>query len=216
MRYRILSAVIITLSLILRSDRRIRLSVLSLAASGLAKCTQSVMLRTFLEISKQHKVITMLGSRRVAGRCGIVLLCGLLAACSAYDKYTQRETLGTDELAEKGDAQAQLDVGRSFASAGQDAQAIYWLCQASVQGRVDAQLELARLFEQRGGTDAPGGNRLSDVGSAFFWYTAAASQGSDDGLEARSRLAKSMSADEVNRVKQRATRWKQANCGMRP
>ena len=154
----------------------------------------------------------MLGSRRIAGLCGVALLHGLLAGCSAYEKYNQRESLTTDELAEQGNTQAQYDLGKSFAGAGQDAQAIYWLCRASVQGRVEAQLELARLFERRGGTDDPGGDRLSDLGGAFFWYTAAGSQGSDEGLEARSRLAKTMTADQINDVKQRATRWKQAKC----
>ena len=62
-------------------------------------------------------------------------------------------------------------------------QAIYWLCQAAAQGHVSAQMRLASIFENDAGIPVAASNRLSNRGSAYFWYTAAASQGNDQGVD---------------------------------
>ena len=55
-------------------------------------------------------------------------------------------------------------------------------------------------------------NRLSNRGSAYFWYTAAASQGNDEALINRDSLAVDMDNKEIADIKRRATRWQQAVC----
>ncbi len=118
--------------------------------------------------------------------------------------------------AEAGDADAQYQLGRAYArNAGEDSRperAIYWLCRAAVQGHVAAQYELGGWYERSGAGGARGSRYLSDFGSAYFWYTAAASQGEDKAFAARARVIKDMEPGEIVEAKRRATRWRQATC----
>lgn len=152
-------------------------------------------------------------------RVGVLMtVCAGLWGCGGYLKqHAQKEVPKPPQLsqASSGDVGAQYEVGRYYAQRKRNAKAIYWLCSAGLHGHVDAQLTLARLYEWQGKGPAPGdtgGNRLSNYGSAYFWYTAAASQGSDTALQARDALARKMEAEAVAQARRRATRWRQAHC----
>ncbi len=115
--------------------------------------------------------------------------------------------------ADAGDIEAQYEVGRYYAQRKYHDEAVYWLCRAAVRGHLDAQLTLARLYEWRGkGPAVVEGPRLTNRGSAYFWYTAAAAQGSDEAMQARDALARTMAGDAVSDARRRATRWRQARC----
>lgn len=119
--------------------------------------------------------------------------------------------------ARSGDIEAEYQLGQQYANSTspRTPEAIYWLCRAAKEGHVPAQLELAMLYARDVGTGnnaAADGHRLSDRGSAYFWYTAAASQGNDQALASRDDLAANMDAKEVMEVKRKATRWQQAVC----
>ena len=144
----------------------------------------------------------------------VLALAAATVACSSADKTSTQELT---QRAQSGDIHAQYQLGKKYSDSvfSQGPEAIYWFCRAAKEGHVSAQLELATLYEK----DARSGNnvaaddgRLSTLGSAYFWYTAAASQGSDVAFSNREKLAAEMDSTEVMEVKRRATRWQQAVC----
>lgn len=137
------------------------------------------------------------------------LLTTMLGACGSLEPRDDADTI---VMADRGDAQAQYQLGKAYVSKGDEPKAVYRLCQSAVQGMVKAQLELAQLYQRRDGAVARDKDYLDDKGSAYFWYTAASSQGDGTALEARQRLEDSMTAEQIAEAKQRATRWKQAVC----
>ena len=145
-----------------------------------------------------------------------VLVAGLcLFACASMDGSEPKSEL--EQRALSGDVDAEYQLGRQYAASGlsQEPQAIYWLCRAAKEGHMTAQLELAMLYAEdaKAGNNAKGnGSRLSTWGSAYFWYTAAASQGSEKALTGREDVASNMDEGEIMEVKRKATRWQQAVC----
>lgn len=143
------------------------------------------------------------------------VLFAALVACSAVDQSASTEELA--QRAQSGDVDAQFQLGKKYSHSifSNGPEAIYWFCRAAKKGHVPAQLELATLYEKdakSGNNVAADGGRLSTLGSAYFWYTAAASQGSDLAFSNRERLAAEMDTTEVMDAKRRATRWQQAIC----
>lgn len=140
----------------------------------------------------------------------------LMTACGASmkQKLTAEMPSPYRTSAEAGDAEAQYKLGLAYAAnTGSDKhrrQAIYWLCSAAVQGHASAQYELGQLYA---GNVAPGEGELGNRASAYFWFTAAASQGEVAALDARAMVAKDMEPANILEAKQRATRWRQAQCG---
>lgn len=121
------------------------------------------------------------------------------------------------QRARSGDVDAGYQLGQKYANSTlpRTPEAIYWLCRAAKEGHVPAQLELATLYAedaQSGDNTAADGPRLSNWGSAYFWYTAAASQGNEQALTKRDDLAANMGTEEIMEVKRKATRWQQAVC----
>ncbi len=148
---------------------------------------------------------------------GAVIAVGLsMTACTGLSNWKPgNDNPNPPELvrAEQGDIEAQYETGRYYAQRKRNDEAIYWLCSAAVRGHLDAQLTLARLYEWHGtGTAPTAKTRLTNRGSAYFWYTAAAVQGSDEALLARDALARKMDDARVAEARRRATRWKQARC----
>lgn len=139
----------------------------------------------------------------------------ILFACSSIDSSQPKSEL--EQRAQSGDVDAEYQLGRRYAASdlSQEPQAIYWLCRAAKEGHMPAQLELAMLYAEdaKAGNNAKGGGtRLSTWGSAYFWYTAAASQGSEEALSNREDVASNMDEGEIMEVKRKATRWQQAVC----
>ena len=138
-----------------------------------------------------------------------------LLACSSIDSSEPKSEL--EQRALSGDVDAEYQLGRQYATSGmaQEPQAIYWLCRAAKEGHIPAQLELAMLYadDAKAGNNTKGdGSRLSTWGNAYFWYTAAASQGSEKALSGREHVASNMDEGEIMEVKRKATRWQQAVC----
>jgi TPR repeat protein len=146
----------------------------------------------------------------------IVLCASLagLAACASTDKAEMTSDL--ERIAQSGDVDARYQLGTQYADGAPPnaPQAIYWLCLAAREGHVSAQMRLARLYEDQPGSGGggAGSGKLSNPGSAYFWYTAAASQGDDQAFARREALEARMDESEVAEVKRRATRWQQAGC----
>lgn len=136
-----------------------------------------------------------------------------LTACKSGNQAESRSEM--ELRAQSGDIDARYQLGTRYADGAfpNTPEAIYWLCLAAREGHVPAQMRLAELFEDRGygGGDEDSG-KLSNRGSAYFWYTAAASQGDDQAFERRQALEGVMEPAEIAEVKRRATRWPQAGC----
>lgn len=151
---------------------------------------------------------------RLVGRTATAALIALSIGCSSTQTTETKSELV--QRARAGDIDAQYQLGRRYADSvfGSEAEAIYWLCRAAKDGHVPAQLELAELYQKNAGGSSGGdnGTRLSNKGSAYFWYTAAASQGSDQALQSRDLLAANMDETEILDVKRKATKWSQAVC----
>ncbi len=76
------------------------------------------------------------------------------------------------ELAENGDAEAQIFLGRQYENEGDNEQAFCWYKRAAMQCNADGQYHLAELyFSLKEYTDEEAYQR------AAFWYTKAANQG---------------------------------------
>lgn len=140
----------------------------------------------------------------------------LITACSASTKQKLTGEMPSPyrTSAEAGDAEAQYQLGLAYAantgSGKHRGYAIYWLCSAAVQGHASAQYELGQLYADS--LTAREGE-LANRSSAYFWFTAAASQGKLEALDARAMLAKDMQPATILEAKQRATHWAQAQCG---
>ena len=138
----------------------------------------------------------------------------VLGACSSTSKSETKSELRL--RAQSGDIDARYQLGEKYADAAftNKPEAIYWLCLAASEGHVPAQMRLAKLFEGEAvsGSNITGKDRLSNKGSAYFWYTAAASQGDDQAFSSRVALTAGMDAAEIENVKRKATRWQQAGC----
>ncbi len=132
---------------------------------------------------------------------------------SMQQKFTAEAPSPYRHSAEAGDAEAQYKLGLAYAgnveSDKHRKEAIYWLCSAAVQSHKSAQYELGRLYVRSGAT---GDGELDNYASAYFWYTAAASQGHDEALDARAGVAEDMNATSILDAKQRATQWRRARC----
>ena len=145
----------------------------------------------------------------------VFVFASVMLGCSQsmQQKFSAADPSPHRHAAESGDPEAQYNLGLAYAgdvaSDEKRKEAIYWLCSAGVQGHAGAQYELGRLY-QRSGTQGDG--ELSSRASAYFWYTAAASQGKTAALDARATLAKDMDAASILEAKQRATYWRRAQC----
>ena len=139
----------------------------------------------------------------------------IFTGCNSTNKNETDSEL--KQRARSGDIDAEYQLGQKYANSAfpQTPEAIYWLCRAAKEGHVSAQLELATLYAKdarAGNNTVVDGPRLSNWGSAYFWYTAAASQGNEQALTSRNDLATNMDADEIMEVKRKATRWQKAVC----
>ncbi|MDH3281839.1 MAG: hypothetical protein OEQ18_12040 [Gammaproteobacteria bacterium] len=158
----------------------------------------------------KHSICRLVGHAALAAG-----LTSLLGCAGVWDRRGSADQSKPAELARAGagDVDAQYEVGRYYAQRSRRDEAVYWLCSAAVSGHLDAQLSLARLYEWQGkGPSSADKTRLTNRGSAYFWYTAAAAQGSDEALLARDVLARKMAGDAVSDARRRATRWRQARC----
>ena len=95
----------------------------------------------------------------------------------------------TRRKAEKGDAQAQLELGFKYASDKEFGQAVIWLRRAADQGYADAQYHLGYMYDN--GRGVP-----KDGAVANEWFQKAAAQGQGD---AKARLSEAASIIQLAR-----------------
>lgn len=82
----------------------------------------------------------------------------------------------TKENAEKGDAEAQCDLGLFYMSKKDFVRAAFWYTQSAKQGYVEAQIKLGECYEHGFGVD-------KDEQTAIYWYKKAAEKGSTEALK---------------------------------
>jgi TPR repeat protein len=106
--------------------------------------------------------------------------------------------------AERGDAQAQLDIGFIYFKKNDLAQSTAWFRKAADQGNRFGQTLMGQAYEF--GQGAP-----QDMIEAFKWYTLAIKSGDDYAAHNRSDLARKMTPDQIAEGERRAAEWKQPN-----
>ena len=137
-------------------------------------------------------------------------------AFEAFDDQDYSKALEIFEnLAEQGDAAAQINVGVLYETStgvfGSDDVAAQWYRKAAVQGVPEAQFNLAALLaaDVMAGQVSIGTNeeeqRLSE---AYVWTTLAAAQGHSQASTGVRRLQQHMSPDQIAEAKRRASEWK--------
>ena len=112
-----------------------------------------------------------------------------------------RKVLRYVERADKGEAEAQFNLGRCYAQGeGVEkdlARAFSWYRKAAEQGHPVAQLMLARCY-------ADGDGVVKDQAEAYAWFTLAAPTSDQAGKE-RGRLEKKLTPAQLDAPRKRAT-----------
>lgn len=107
--------------------------------------------------------------------------------------------------AEKGDADAQFQLGSAFQMGDgvqqSDLQAIHWITKAANQNNADAQFNLGMAY--RGGYGVP-----QDSVMSYMWLELAIQNGSVKAFDLRRDVASSMSLNQIEEGKYKARRWK--------
>jgi hypothetical protein len=109
------------------------------------------------------------------------------------------------KAAEQGEAKAQFSVGviyfKGLAMTANPAEAFKWYRRAADQGNTQAQYNLGAMY-------AKGQTVPQDAVKAHILYASAADHGIKAAGEAKDKLAKSMSAEQVAEAKKMAQEWK--------
>lgn len=91
--------------------------------------------------------------------------------------YAQESIQSAKNKAQKGDAEAQLELGICYYTGDGVAkdykQAVYWFKKAAEQGRVEAQYYLGICYYEGEGV-------AKDLNQAVYWFKKAAEQGHED------------------------------------
>lgn len=109
------------------------------------------------------------------------------------------------ELAEKGDAEAQYKLGSAY-QLGEgvpqnELQAVHWITKAANQNYGDAQFNLGMVY--RGGFGVP-----VDYVTAYMWLELGVANNSNKAFELRRELSTQMTLDQIREAQYRAKRWK--------
>lgn len=104
------------------------------------------------------------------------------------------------EAAEKGDLEAQFEIGREYEdNHNNGTDAIAWYQKAASRGHAEAQASLGRMYFTGRGTKR-------NYEEAFFWYNVAARSGKPK--EWADALRRYLSARQIDAVEMRAKEWK--------
>ena len=116
-----------------------------------------------------------------------------------------RKVLRYVEKADRGEAEAQFNLGRCYAQGeGVEkdlARAFSWCRKAAEQGHTEAQLTLARCY-------ADGDGVVKDEAEAYAWFTLAAPTSDQAGKE-RGRLEKKLTPARLDAARRRAKELQQ-------
>jgi localization factor PodJL len=117
----------------------------------------------------------------------------------------QQARLWYQQAAEAGNRMAMHNLAALYASGGLGSQqfdaAAEWFEQAADRGMTDSQFNLGMLF-------ARGLGVKQDMPASYKWFSLAALRGDKDAAAARDDLARSLSAEEVQRINAELADWK--------
>jgi len=143
----------------------------------------------------------------------LIISLAVIGGCTTTPLLEKRADL--KELANKGDMEAQYQLGLSYCcgyGAGHaSAQAINWFCRAALQGHGAAQYELGRFYGKR----ADAWNKQSlrqDLIYAHMWYSLAALQNVPLAAEERNALALDMLPREIQEAGMHVRDWRNVAC----
>lgn len=107
------------------------------------------------------------------------------------------------KAAKQGDAQAQYNLAQLYTQAGNHKEAVYWLSQAANLGSNPAQFDLAMHYES-------GSAVKKSLPEAYKYLVLAASDGAPTHTVNRERVAKLLTAAEVEAIEKMLVEWQQA------
>lgn len=146
---------------------------------------------------------------------GWILLGLALASGCANDKTVLNKRDGLEAAAQKGDAEAQYQLGRSYCcgnGAGyDDALARQWFCKAALQGHGGAQYQLGRMLGDRMDSHSTPSKRQYLI-EAYMWYSLATTKNVPLADAERDALAKDLSSQELSEAKDRMRGWQNLGC----
>lgn len=107
------------------------------------------------------------------------------------------------QLADKGDAEAEYQLGMSYCCGygpgHTDTKAYKWLCRSALQGNEQAQLQLGRMFGN--GIKLRPLSTPQTIDYAYLWYGLAAAQGNQLAAGYLNALEQTMTAGQVARAR---------------
>jgi TPR repeat protein len=136
---------------------------------------------------------------------GTPVMGGLRSSCrSSALNAADEDQLRTKHLpkARQGDANAMLEIARSFDREGKAEQAWGWYCRAANQGHSDAQMRLAN-YHKVGYAPVQ-----KDLVEAYKWLSIAANNGHEDAEANKSDIASKITSAQITGAREMAARWK--------
>ena len=145
-----------------------------------------------------------------AGVIALVFFSGALTNCETRKKSAQSDTETFEETlakAEKGDADAQVDLGIAYyigeGVVKNEAISVKWYRKAAEQGDATGQFFLGSSYQLGRGVVA---NKLI----AYQWYLLASAQGDETARENLLILEQELTAEQRTEVQRAATEWQAA------
>jgi TPR repeat protein len=127
----------------------------------------------------------------------VLLLPILLLSCRSSPERINADLRHLHARAERNDRRAQWELGDAYMKLGNWPEANKWLRQAAERGVVEAQYQLGRNYETATGIQR-------DLVEAYAWNALAAEQGLVMAMNARERLSRLLSHDQLEEASRRA------------
>ena len=127
----------------------------------------------------------------------LLLLPMLLLSCQSSPERVSADLKHLEARAKRNDRRAQWDLGNSYMKLGNWSEANRWLREAAERGVPEAQYQLAQNYEKGTGTQR-------DLVEAYAWSALAAEQGLVMAMNARERLSRMLSRDQLQEANRRA------------
>jgi len=127
----------------------------------------------------------------------VALVLALTGCRSSQPGKVNRDLVHLHAKAERGDAQAQYELGRAYAEIWNAAEAGKWYRKAAEQGVADAQYYLGQSY-----TTGEGVPR--DAAEAYAWFSLATAQQNRQAMNARGKIVRQMSRAEIDEGNRRA------------
>lgn len=128
----------------------------------------------------------------------------LYNASSLFIRGTTKDVVSTRALADKGDADAQFNLGSIYLTgvgAPPDySEAFIWFQKSADQGNESSQYNLGSMYYTGTATDR-------DFSKAYLWYSLAAVNGNQFAIDARDAVAKEITVDELSKAQGSALSW---------